>query len=464
MSQYLWGPEGNFRAPSTKSKSYFLNVLKSVLMILEKVMLWSWAVGHHIIEIRVDGARRKVLMQGHHPHYYANLYVTLEQSGKALNTQQKYLEHIGVAEDFLHYESIDLITRLEARPNSSYLTDSEISRFVADAALSKATLYKKYKGVRLSPKAHIAVGKIHAQQRLESVRDYLMFLYLKLGDETSRNAASVEIDGLINRKIKAARPGWKKRKDNNIKGLTNETRNRLTYIMHPDSSENPFSNEALKLRNYIILLLGLEIGLRRSEMLLIRLSDIRWHSRELAIVNVENENIDPRTIAPQFKTHERILVMGDELTLALMHYVDTFRLRDTKTLKSKSHPFLLVSHGRNNGSPLSIKALDDIFPRAGRLVPELAHIHPHILRHDAVYTLLESMRDELEMLSPEDRTTKTQKILTYAFGWSPDSNMPNLYGAKFWKEEANKAMKKRSDKFRAIGLDVEAEVRKRRAQ
>ena len=70
------------------------------------------------------------------------------------------------------------------------------------------------------------------------------------------------------------------------------------------------------------------------------------------------------------------------------------------------------------------------------------------------------MREELEALSPEDRTTKVQKVLTYAFGWSEESNMPGLYGAKFWKEEADRYMKKRSEKFKAIRERVEAEVSK----
>lgn len=238
----------------------------------------------------------------------------------------------------------------------------------------------------------------------------------------------------------------------------------MLEIMHPESAENPFANEPLKLRNYIILLLGLDMGLRRSEMLLIKLGDIRWHSRELSVVNLESEEIDPRILAPQFKTHERILEMGDDLIFALKKYVDTYRVFMRGPSTAKKHPFLLVSHRRNDGRPLSIKALDGILPRVGRVVPELAHIHPHVLRHDAVYTLLESMRDELEILTPEDRTTKVQKVLTYAFGWSSGSNMPNLYGAKFWKEEANKAMKKRSDKFKAIRESVEAEVCKRHAK
>lgn len=415
---------------------------------------------HQIVEIKVNGARRKVLVQEHMPAYYPNLYVTLEQSGRALNTQQKYLEHIGLFEEFLKYESIDLIVRLEERPKSRHLTDSEISRFVADAALNKSILDKKYTGIRLLPTAYITVGRTHAQQRLEAVRDYLKFLYDKLGDEATRDVAADDVERRFNRKIKAAKPAWKKSKNNDMKGLTNQERDRLLEIMHPESVDNPFANEALKLRNYIILLLGLDMGLRRSEILLIKIGDIRWHSRELSVVNLENEEIDPRTLAPQFKTNERILEMGDDLIWALKKYVDTYRISKRGLSEAKKHPFLLVSHRRNEGRPLSVKALDSILPSVGKVAPELAHVHPHLLRHDAVYTLLESMREELEILTPEDRTTKVQKILTYAFGWSPESNMPSLYGAKFWKEEADMAMKKRSEKFKTIRENVDTEVRK----
>ncbi|UZJ44207.1 site-specific integrase [Marinimicrobium sp. C6131] len=417
-------------------------------------------MGHQTAEIRINGARRKVLVQERMPVYYPNLYVTLEQSGRALYTQQKYLEHIGRFEDFLEYESIDLINRLEERPESRYLTDSEISRFVVNATLNKSTLDSKYIGARLLPAAYKTVGRAHAQQRLEAVRDYLKFLYDKLGDEATRDAAVDDVERRFNRKIKAARPAWKKSKNDDMKGLTNQERDRLLEVMHPESAENPFTNEALKLRNYIILLLGLDMGLRRSEMLLIKLSDIHWHNGQLSVVDLESDEIDPRTLAPQFKTHERMLQMNDDLVWVIREYVDTYRVLKKGPSKATNHPFLLVSHRRNEGSPMSVKALDGILPRVRKVVPELAHVHPHILRHDAVYTLLESMREELEALTPEDRTTQVQKVLTYAFGWSPESNMPSLYGAKFWKEEADKAMKKRSDKFKAIREGVETEIRK----
>ncbi len=408
-------------------------------------------MGFQVIELVVNAARRKLLVQDYIPVYYPNLYITMEHSGRALETTKKYLEHLAVFEEFLAFSSIDLISHLEQRPHSQYLTDSELSRFVSDAGFSKETLAKKYAGVRLHPTAYKSVGKVHARQRIEAVRDYLAFLYDKLGDHSKRYEAVDDLKKRINRKIKATSPAWKKTRTDEMKGLTSQERTRLLEIMHPDSAENPFSDEAIRLRNYIILLLGLDMGLRRSEMLLIKTSDIHWHSRQLAVVNLEDESLDPRTMAPQFKTHERMLVMTDDLYDAITEYESKYRHRKPRNGSSRArrHPFLLVAHKRNEGGPLTIKAVDGVLSRVREIAPELAHVHPHILRHDAVYTMLESMREELAALTPEDRTTQVQKTLTWMFGWSPESNMPGLYGAKFWKEEADKAIQKRAERFTA---------------
>lgn len=69
------------------------------------------------------------------------------------------------------------------------------------------------------------------------------------------------------------------------------------------------------------------MGLRRSEMLLIKTSDIHWHNRQLAVVNTEDESLDPRTMAPQFKTNERMLVMTDDLYDAIAKYESKYRHR-----------------------------------------------------------------------------------------------------------------------------------------
>ena len=429
-----------------------------LVTIVKKVTFWKLMMSRQVKEIIINGMRAKVLVKDSMPDYYPNLFVTLELSSRALNTQKKYLESIVVLENFLEYESIDLIARLEHRPKSRYLTDAEISRFVRDAGFQKATLEQKYSGVRMLPSAFECVGRTHAQQRIEHACDYLEFLYDKLGDQVTNESACADLKGRINRKIKSAKPSWKKRKIEDMKGLNQKQRDRLLEVMHPDSSENPFSSTALKLRNYIVLLLGLDLGLRRSEMLLVKINDIHWHNKKISIINLEGEEIDSRPKAPQFKTHEREWVMSDDLEWALKEYVENHRTAQGGLSEARKHPFLLVSHRRNEGRALSMNALDGVLNRVGVVFPELSDVHLHSLRHDSVYTLLESWREELEDLTPEDRTTMMQKVLTYAFGWSEESNMPALYGAKFWKEEADKAMKKRSDKFKAIRQSVEAKI------
>ena len=41
------------------------------------------------------------------------------------------------------------------------------------------------------------------------------------------------------------------------------------------------------------------------------------------------------------------------------------------------------------------------------------------------------------------------------FVWSPGSDMPGLYGEKFWKEEADNAIQKRAERFKAIRQKAE---------
>lgn len=283
-------------------------------------------MAHQILEIKVNGARRKVLVQGRVPVYYPNLYVSMNQLRRALNTQQKLLEHIGFAEDFLAHEGIDLLARLEERPKSQYLTDSELSRFVDNASRQKSALNERYAGVRRLRTSNQTVGRSHARQRVEAASGYFQFLYDKLGDGATKVDATKDLKERLARKVKAARPAWKKRKNSGLKGLTDQERELLLEVMHPQSERNPFASEALRLRNYIILLLGLELGLRRAEMLLIKLSDISWNSKMISVVDLEDERVDSRTLAPKFKTHERMLEMSDGLAWEIKKYIDAFRL------------------------------------------------------------------------------------------------------------------------------------------
>ncbi|MFW7523770.1 tyrosine-type recombinase/integrase [Vibrio ostreicida] len=401
---------------------------------------------HQVIETTVYGRRRKLLVRDDMPLFYPNLWITYYYPKNSVGTQKLYLGHLAMFEGFLEYAKIDLTARLNARPESSYLGDGELSEFVNQAGMASSTRRYMYAGSKLFPTAYQKIGADSFQQRIEVVRDYLKFLYDELGDSNSKREAIANVESRLNQKIKASRPSYKRRKIKDTRGLTDAQRKRIREVMHPDSLENPFSSEATKHRNYIILELGLQLGLRRSEMLLIKLSDIVPKEDDpstflLKLVALEDESIDPRKEAPQFKTHERMIQLSDRLVRDIHTYTVKYRKCSSK------NPFLLVSHGRGAGSPLAISGIDNILPKVIEVAPELAGISPHTLRHDCVYTLLASMQEDLKALTPEDRATQVQKVLTWMFGWSPESNMPELYGAKFWHEAANEAVRKRAERF-----------------
>ena len=121
-------------------------------------------MAYQVVEIWLNGGREKVLVQDRVPLYYPNLLVTHKFRNRSPNTQDKVLRHIALFHGFLDSFSIDLISRLEQRPKAAYLKDSEISRFMVDAHLSKITLDKKYAGVSLLEKAYEFVGSVNRPQ------------------------------------------------------------------------------------------------------------------------------------------------------------------------------------------------------------------------------------------------------------------------------------------------------------
>lgn len=227
---------------------------------------------HQVIETTVYGRRRKLLVRDDMPLFYPNLWITYYYPKNSVGTQKLYLGHLAMFEGFLEYAKIDLTARLNARPESSYLGDGELSEFVNQAGMASSTRRYMYAGSKLFPTAYQKIGADSFQQRIEVVRDYLKFLYDELGDSNSKREAIANVESRLNQKIKASRPSYKRRKIKDTRGLTDAQRKRIREVMHPDSLENPFSSEATKHRNYIILELGLQLGLRRSEMLLIKLS------------------------------------------------------------------------------------------------------------------------------------------------------------------------------------------------
>lgn len=402
-----------------------------------------------IKEVRLSNdSRVKLLLQDSVPLYWPNLYVLKKMRVRSTTTQQNFLNDLLVFFAWLKAEKIDLEARLKQRPEPLYLTEFELANFLSKIHWKKKTLDKLFSGACLHSRAFEQVGASQAESRAISAKNYLAFLYEVLGCPSDRFDQIKLMNKRFELSIKESRPTWK-RKLIEPKGLSSEQENVLLNRLYPDSDDNPWpKSETIRIRNYLIVFLLYTLGIRRSEMLGIKLDDIDFRSNRIQIIHRPNDLDDHRTNEPNIKTNERSLPAKEELMAIINRYLEIRR----KSKKAKKHPYLLVAHGKAEGNPLSIKSVDAVFNAAKRAFPVLKGITPHTLRHHNVYETIKTVAEQSEGLPIEDRMQKERRVLTNRFGWSDTSNMPNLYGQKYYQEEADKAMKTRNEQLRSDSL------------
>ncbi|OLO12394.1 hypothetical protein BTW10_02670 [Chromohalobacter japonicus] len=397
-----------------------------------------------IKEFKINNETRvKLLLQESVPIYWPCLYVLKKMRVRSPNTQQRFLGDLVVFLAWLNSESIDLEARLMQRPNPQYLSESELANFSSQAHWKKKTLGKLFSGTRLHPTAYQQVGASQAESRLITVKNYLSFLYEALGHPDDRLGQVAWMVKRIDLSIKESRPSWK-RKTMEPRGLTPEQEELLLNKLHPDSDENPWpKSEALRVRNYLIVLLLFSLGIRRSEMLGLKQADIDYRHNRIQVVHRPNDPDDPRASEPSVKTNERKLPAPEHLMAMINRYIEKHR----GSKRAKTHPYLLLAHGKTEGDPLSIKSVDAVFNTAKKAFPALAGVTAHTIRHHDVYRTITVISEQTEGLPIEDRMQKERRVLSFKYGWSDTSSMPGLYGQKYYQEEADKAMEKRNKKL-----------------
>ncbi|MDB5760541.1 MAG: putative site specific recombinase, partial [Burkholderia sp.] len=149
----------------------------------------------------------------------------------------------------------------------------------------------------------------------------------------------------------------------------------LKEVVNPLSPKNPWKGEHTKLRNALIIKLGLFLGVRRGELLILKLSDIDIQKRQITVHRRPHDKDDTRKKKPNTKTRARSLRIDAQLMLLVKEYIDYRR----DVLKIKHHPFLFVAA---NGEPLSLDSVRLIFKQLRKSFPEFPlNLTTHLLRY-----------------------------------------------------------------------------------
>ncbi len=233
-------------------------------------------------------------------------------------------------------------------------------------------------------------------------------------------------------------PSKRKAKRKRIRALPASVVEDLLEIVSPDSPRNPFRTEAVRWRNYVLVLLLLFSGLRRGEALNLLPSSVqdgvdRATGEHVIWINVTRPTgeEDPRYDLPGIKTalSHRQIPIDESVAGLIRHYVSEMRGR-------QDHVFLLASDRR---LPMSVRLVSYVFSRISASLSEAVRkvlrlssgaeaISAHDLRHTCAVSRLGLLR---EQGLPNEEALQ---LLRSFFGWAPTSVMPGLYAEAHFED------------------------------
>lgn len=362
---------------------------------------------------------------------YAAIY--LRSKGGSVNSMVKALYAIALVHDWASARSIDMTKRLE---DVELFTQEETQDLVDWLRRSRATTTTRravnFRKTSSRDEATPIVQPATHFVRVLDVRNYVAWRCetaihrIPNGEGHYKDAAQRLAD-------------WKDMFKRNVRsgpskeryGLTREQRKRFLEVIHPDSDENPFDS-AHRHRNYALLLLYYELGLRRAEPLALKTSDLQFSGNKpiLHVHRRPDDPEDPRHEQPLIKTAARSLPVGQQLYRAIEDWLVYHRSDRARYPGAKKVPYVFVAE---NGRPLALRSVYDLFVRIRAKFPELpVNLSPHILRHDAndrFSELCDEVQRKEKLRATEKHIADAMEIQirNYLMGWKKHSTQAVKY-------------------------------------
>lgn len=336
------------------------------------------------------------------PLFYPTLFTTtqLRNAGAAANTIRNKLLDVVV---LMRWERTHGREILEEFRRGSFLSPADIASIRDFAKLDMRYLDAGTRkgragaaGVHFmeasvsSPEAAPAVEPQQHYNRLSTIAEYLEFCATVITQHSDSKATSDQVRRMANT-IRKHRPrGLAKRvnEDAVLRSPPSELIDRFMAVAAADNPTNPFRNEGVRLRNAIIFGVLRFAGMRRGELLSLRIDQVDFGDEPLLWVRRnQDDRHDPRPNQPSSKTLERPIPIPDSLANQIHTYILKFR---SKIPPARRHPYLLVSHkkGATWGRPLSLSSISSrMFAEMRKVDDAFSGIHPHAFRHNMNYEL-----------------------------------------------------------------------------
>ena len=378
------------------------------------------------------------------PMYWPTLWTLSEYrgTGKSINTIESALRSVKSLYGFLDESEINLEKRLN---EGLLLSMDELEGLInylryytkKNSSTSKVINLKKK---RFSAKSLGVLSHGAFAARLIYVSSYLSFRVdtasSKLNHSSHIKISLAQAKDVLRGFFKARSPKNNSNGIDDRQGLEPTKLQALRKVSQSSFQRNAWKRDSVRFRNELIINLLIETGIRRGELLNIKVEDINFQSQTLKILRRPGDPSDSRLHQPLVKTRSREIPISPLTCEALRIYVFEYRAGREA---AKKHGFLFTS--TLSGKPLSLKSCNAIFDKIRSNFPELSEgLHPHILRH--TWNDIFSERADASGVS-EDMEKKLRAEL---MGWSPTSDMPSHYTKRHIRKKAKEILEKQQEK------------------
>jgi len=370
---------------------------------------------------------------------------------RASNTIDSYLRSVMVFLLFLDLRKINLEGRLD---EGQLLSLGEIEELVGICRLPLEKIHSMLdEAPGLSPQSASSVVSLEklrmrtaglpeveidpgsAATRLRNIRDYLRWLAIarmsKHGIDASLRITLESSTQYTSHAIDARLPSasYKSGELDQREGLEPEVVERILKVIDPHSSDNPWTDEHSRYRNALIIEWLLCFGLRRGELLNVRIRDIKFREGTVTVVRRADNPNDPRRNQPKVKTKGREIPISSGLLDKSNAYIMNQR---SAIHDARKHDFLFIAS--DTGAPLSIPSLNKIFNVLRKKCPDIpSHVFPHIFRH----TWNDRFSEEMDANKVGEEAEK--KARSYLMGWSETSGTAATYTRRHIRKKAREA-------------------------